>query len=44
MTTCFLLLYFTHICILSIDEIKIFFIIIIYELIADGWRIHVSEI
>ena len=32
-------------CVLfSIDEIKIFIIIIIYELIATGWRIHVSGI
>ena len=28
----------------SIDEIQIFIIIIIYDLIADGWRIHVSGI
>ena len=28
----------------SSDEIKIFIIIIFYELIAAGWRIHVSGI
>ena len=28
----------------SIDEIKIFIVIVIYELIATGWRIHVSRV
>ena len=42
MPTCFILLRFSHICIFSIDEIKIFIIIIIYELIAAGWRTHMS--
>ena len=37
MSTCFIFSVF-----FSIDEIKIFIIIIIYELIAAGWRMHTS--
>ena len=44
MPPCFISLHFTHICIFNIDEIKIFIIIILYELIAADWRIHVSGI
>ena len=42
MPTCFILLRFTHICSFSSDEIEIFIIIIIYDLIVAGWHILMS--
>ena len=44
MPTCSILLYFSHISFFSSDEIKTFIIIIIYELIASGWRMYVKNL